>query len=506
MAQGRSLTQVASIVAVATLLSKGMGLLRQVAIAAVYGVGVAYDAYNYAYVVPGFLLVLLGGINGPFHSAIVSALAKREPQEAATIVETVNSLVSVALLLLAVGLWLGAEGITDLFAPGLRSGGATGLEIRAIAIEQLRIMTPMAVLAGLIGVGFGSLNAANQYWLPAVSPLLSSLAVLGGVGGLVWLLGERVVLPEYAVLGGRVLAYSTLAGAVGQWLAQVWAQWRSGVGSLRLRWQWQHPGVREVLRVMVPATLSSGTLQINVYTDLFFASYLPAAASALGYAGLLVQTPLGILSNVILVPLFPVLSRLAAPEDWPQLKERIRQGLWLTGLFMLPLGALMMVLARPIVALVYERFAFGGEATSLVAAVLVAYSLGMFVYLGRDVLVRVFYALGDGETPFRISVVNIFLNVLLDAVLVQWLAAPGLVLATVGVNAFSMVWLMVGLHRRLGGLDWGGRSLLGLALASGLAAAGSWLCLAGLVVLLPGSVWWIRVVHLAIAGAVGLGI
>jgi putative peptidoglycan lipid II flippase len=405
-----------------------------------------------------------------------------------------------------VGVAVGAEVMTDWFAPGLRSSGEAGLAIRAIAIEQLRIMAPMAVLAGLIGVGFGSLNATNQYWLPAVSPLLSSLAVLVGVGGLVLFLGDRVVLPEYALLGGRVLAYSTLVGAGAQWLIQVWAQWRSGVGSLRWRWQWRHPGVQEVLRVMVPATLSSGTLQINVYTDLFFASYLPAAASALGYAGLLVQTPLGLVSNVILVPLFPVLSRLAAPEDWPQLKDRIRQGLWLTGLCMMPLGALMMVLAQPIVALVYERYAFGGEATQMVAAVLVAYGLGMFVYLGRDVLVRVYYALGDGETPFRISVVNILLNGLLDAVLVQGLGAPGLVLATVGVNVFSMVWLAVGLHRRLGGMDWGGRSLLGLAVASGATAVVSWLGLSAVESVLPGQAWWVRGLHLIIAGGVGLGV
>jgi putative peptidoglycan lipid II flippase len=167
---------------------------------------------------------------------------------------------------------------------------------------------------------------------------------------------------------------------------------------------------------MAPATFSSGMVQINVFAILFFASYIPQAAAALGYASLLVQTPLGVLSNVILVPFFPLFSRLAAPDRWDELKLRIRQCLIFTGITMLPLGALMAVLSRPTVQIIYERYAFDAQATEITASMLYVYSLGMFVYLGRDVLVRVFYALGDGVTPFRISVINIFLNVLFAAV------------------------------------------------------------------------------------------
>ncbi len=193
-------------------------------------------------------------------------------------------------------------------------------------------------------------------------------------------------------------------------------------------------------------------MQINVYTDLWFASFIPQTASALGYAGLLVQTPLGILSNAILVPMMPVFSRLADPNNWEELKQRIRQGLMLTALTMLPLGALMMALAKPIVRVVYERYAFDLEASKFVAEMLVAYGLGMFVYLARDVLVRVFYALGDGTTPFRVSVVNIFLNAVLDAIFINTFGAPGLILATVGVNFVSTIALYVLLDRKINGL------------------------------------------------------
>ncbi|HBB35720.1 MAG TPA: murein biosynthesis integral membrane protein MurJ [Cyanobacteria bacterium UBA8803] len=466
----RSLTGIARIVGVATLISKIFGLVREVAVAAAFGVGPIVNAYAYAYVIPGFLLILLGGINGPFHSALVSVLAKRDKSEAAPLVETVTTLVTGVLLLVTFILILGAGTFIDILAPGLDP------TVRSLAIQQLQIMAPLAVFAGLIGIGFGTLNASDQYWLPSVSPLFSSLAVVLGIGVLALVLGGQINAPQYVQLGSIVLAGGTLVGAIWQWLVQQIAQWRSGLGKLRLRFDWGIPGVQEVMRVMVPATLSSGMLHINVYTDLYFASYIANAAAAMKYGNLVVLTPLGIISNVILVPMLPVFSRLTAPENWPELKTRIRQGLLLTALTMLPLTAIFVSLSVPIVRLIYQRGAFDQEASLVVAPVLMAYGFGMFFYLGRDVLVRVFYALGDGETPFRVSIVNIFLNAFLDWLLVKPFATPGLVFATIGVNIISTIALLWILHRRLNGLPLGewGVALLALTGSSVIAGLGSW--------------------------------
>jgi putative peptidoglycan lipid II flippase len=503
----RSLVSIASIVAVATLISKVFGLVRQQAIAAAFGVGAVADAYNYAYVVPGFLLILLGGINGPFHSAIVSALAKRRREETAPLVETVTTLVGSVLLVVTILLLLFAEPMIDIVAPGL-SKTPDGLVIRTIAIQQFQIMAPMAFLAGVIGIGFGTLNAADQYWLPSISPLFSSASVILGLGILALVLGVDVITPRYALLGGQVLAWTTLLGALLQWLAQVIAAQRSGLSSFRLRFNLRQPGIGDVLKVMAPATFASGMLQINVYTDLFFASFLPQAAAALGYAGLLVQTPLGIMSNMILVPLLPVFSRLTAPEDQDELKQRIRQGIMLTALTMLPLAGLIIALAHLIVQVVYERFAFDRSASNIVTNVLIAYGIGMFVYLARDVIVRVFYGLGDAATPFRISVVNIFLNALLDYLLVTWFKAPGLVLATVGVNTISLVWMVWLLHRRLHGLplwQWGWQIGL-LTIVSGIAGSIAYGCVSLSERLLGTEGFLVHCVQLGLGGIAGLTI
>ena len=478
-----SLKRIALIVALATALSKVAGLLRQQVIAAAFGVGAAYDAYNYAYVLPGFLLILVGGINGPFHSAMVSVLARRPRQEGAHVLAAINTLVGAALLVVTLLLIVAADPLITLVAPGLEA------QRHDIAVLQLRWMAPMALFAGLIGLGFGALNAADEFWLPAVSPLLSSLAVIVGIGVLWWQLGAAITLPSAAVLGGVVLAGTTTLGALLQWLIQLPALAKQGLHQVKLVWDWNHPGVREVLQVMGPATLSSGMLQINVFVDLFFASGILGAAAGLGYANLLVQTPLGLLSNALLVPLLPVFARLTAPDDRPRLIGRIRQGLMLSNASMLPLGALMVGLAGPIVALVYERGAFDHRAATLVTSLLVAYGLGMPAYLARDVLVRVFYALGDANTPFRWSVGGIGLNAVFDWLLVGgptpgvglmmprlYFGAPGLVLATVLVNIITCLGLLLVLQRRLNGLPlkaWGKDTLL-LLVAAVFAGAAAW--------------------------------
>ena len=508
----RSLRRIALIVAVATALSKVAGLVRQQVIAAAFGVGAAYDAYNYAYVLPGFLLILLGGINGPFHSAMVSVLARRPREEGAHVLAAINTIVGAGLIGVTLVLLVAADPLITLVGPGLDA------ERHAIAVLELRWMAPMALFAGLIGLGFGALNAADVFWLPSVSPLLSSVAVIGGLGLLWWQLGPALALPQQAVLGGIVLAASTTLGALLQWLIQLPALAKQGLNKFQLVWDWKHSGVQEVLQVMGPATLSSGMLQINVFTDLFFASGIIGAAAGLGYANLLVQTPLGLLSNALLVPLLPVFARLTAPADRPALIDRIRQGLMLSSASMLPLGALFVALAGPIVALVYERGAFDHQAAVIVTSLLMAYGFGMPVYLGRDVLVRVFYALGDGTTPFRLSVAGIGLNVIFDWMLVggptPWgqqqlpalnFGAPGLVLATVGVNAITCLALLLALQSRLGGLPlrvWARDSLLLLG-AAAVAGGAAWV-LASFVVWPQGLVG--LGLQLGLSGAMGLAI
>ena len=495
-----SVSSIAKLVAIATLVSKLFGLVRELVVSAAFGLGPVKNAYAYAYTIPGFLFVLIGGINGPFHSALVSVLAKKNKSEAPAIVETVSTLVSILLVSITALIIIFAGSLINILGPELAP------QVKVLATLQLKIMAPMALLAGLIGIGFGTLNAAENYLLPSISPLFSSTVITVGVGVILWQLGEQLNTPQYFEIGAIVLAIATLGGAVLQWLAQLIVQWRAGMGTLKLRFNPSASGVSDVFKIMIPATLSSGMLYVNLNVDQFFVSGIPGAAAALQNATFIFITPLGIISNAILVPFYPVFSRLAAPENWQELKIRIRQGLFLGALSMLPFTAIFMSLSLPIIKLAFERGQFTSENARFVASLLVVYGFGMFFYMARDVLLRVFYALGDGTTPFKISIINIFTNAILDYFLVDAFGAPGLVMATVGVNITSMVIFIWLLRDRFNGLplwEWS-KGIFGLFVASAVAGLASYLVSQGFEKTIGNDNLFALIVELGISSSVAI--
>ena len=216
--------------------------------------------------------------------------------------------------------------------------------------------------------------------------------------------------------------------------------------------------------MIAPASLSSGMIQINVFTDLFFASKIVGAAAALSYANFLVQAPLGIVSNSILIPLLPVFVSLRARENHLKLIKKIHQGLILSSTSMVFLGSLFISLSTPIVVLIYGRGSFNQSAVDVVSQLLIAYGIGMPFYLCRDLLVRVFYGIEDAKTPFRISIISILLNLFFDWFFIggssPWgelsplnLGVNGLVFSTTFVNFFACTLLLFKLNNRLDNLN-----------------------------------------------------
>tara|TARA_B100000700_G_C15014243_1_gene842502 strand:+ start:31 stop:1641 length:1611 start_codon:yes stop_codon:yes gene_type:complete len=452
----KSLRNIALIVSLGTLLSKAGGLLRQLVIAGAFGVGEAYDAYNYAYVLPGFFLILLGGINGPFHNSMVSVLSSRSKNESAYIISSLNNIVSIFLVLITVIIYCGANRIIHIIAPNLP------LETHILAVHQLKIMSPITLFSGLIGIGFGTLNANNEFLIPSIAPILSSVTIIA-TAGYVWINNTNIVSQtlDTGLRSGILLASATSLGALLQLLVQIPPLLRKRLLRLKLVFDYKNKGVKDVLKILGPATFSSGMLQINVFTDLFFASGIKAAAAGLGYANFLIQAPLGLISSTLIIPLLPIYSNLSKLEDKSQLISKIRQGIILSFASMVSLGVLFITMGEPIVSLIYARGAFEKGAVNLVSSLLIAYGLGMPFYLCRDLLVRIFYALGDAKTPFKLSVIGVFTNAIFDWLLIggptPWgnqspfsFGAQGLVLATVVVNLITCVLLIRKLNLVLG--------------------------------------------------------
>ncbi len=450
----KSIKEIAFVVSLGTLLSKFGGMTRQLVIAGAFGISAAYDAYNYAYIIPGFFLVLLGGINGPLHNSMVTLIADKNKVDSRFFISSINNILSLILLVISFFIFFSSDLLINLV------GASLSPEIKEIASYQLKIMSPIIFLSGLIGLGFGSLNAKKEFFIPSISPLLSSLIIIIAVSNF-WINKESSVdINELNLRGGVILAKATFIGALSQYLIQIPFLIKKGIFTISFSIQTKYSELKRAWKMIAPASLSSGMMQINVITDLFFASKIVGAAAALSYANFLVQAPLGIISNSILIPLLPVFVSLRARENHIKLIKKIHQGLIISSSSMVFLGSIFISLSAPIVILIYGRGSFNQNAIDVVSQLLIAYGIGMPFYLLRDLLVRVFYGIEDSKTPFRISIIAILLNLFFDWFLIggtsHWgqlspinLGVNGLVYSTTFVNLFACILLLLKLNNKL---------------------------------------------------------
>lgn len=435
----------AGLIAIATGLTRIAGLLREQINAAVFGAGIVYGAFQYAGLIPSLFLVVLGGLNGPLHSAMVTALAGRSQEQQRTIINTLTLTIGGLLAGISLYLYLMAPQCVALLAPGL--GDAS--EMRSLAIRQLRIMAPVVWLGGMSGISIGMLASQKRYSIPTLSPLLLSLTMSAGV-----LLWAKFGNPS-TLAAGQVLAVSFVCGAGLQWLWLWWAQRPIYWPSAHIAWPWRHPVVKSALWVVGAALLFASMTYANWYIDLAFASLLPSpdiAASALTFANLLAQAPTGLIANVLLIPLLPKIAQSAAVDAQPELKRSLNTGLKFVVRWGLPVSMLMAALATTIVGIVYQRGAFGDAETALVAKALSVYAIGLCFALARELLIRVLYVLKAHSLLLMVSCGGFGANILFNALLCEPLGITGLVLGTSIVNLLLVVWILVWLHKRLGAI------------------------------------------------------
>ncbi|KAL3833117.1 hypothetical protein ACJIZ3_007853 [Penstemon smallii] len=342
------------------------------------------------------------------------------------------------------------EFIIHIYAPGLWIL-AEGQIIRELAIQQLKIMTPCIVLAGPVGLGFGYMSAEGNNILPSISPAFSSSLLI--VSCLVYTFTRRL---NASFSGGTLVSVGVSLGLLIQWIIQVIVHGRSWSDIIpdSLINILTSGDVFEFFSLLLPATVSSGLAQIASLTDLCFASPIPGAAAGLSYAYLMVMAPLGALSTIIILPLVPTFSKLVKTSSWESLVDNLICAVLLCMVIILPIFSTIRILAKPIIHVLLERFAFDSSAGALVSTLFLAYSYGAPFFIVRDLLVTVFYALGDGKGPFLVSAAAIALNAVLDWLSVSRfnLGAQGLALSTSFTAAISVVLLFHLLQRKLPGL------------------------------------------------------
>jgi putative peptidoglycan lipid II flippase len=471
-----------------TLLSRVLGFVRDVSIAALLGASFLADAFFVSFKLANLLRRLFaeGAFNAAFVPLFARTLEGDGPEPARRFAQDSLNVMAVVLLVTV----LLAEIFMPLLVRGLAFGFEPDGERFAVAVELSRIAFPYLAFISLAALFSGVLNAIGRFWVAAFAPVLLNVA----------LIAAALLASLHPETPAHALAWGVAVAGVFQLALVAAAAARNGF-RLRLQRPRLTSAVRRLFRLMLPGMFGAGVYQINLVVDTFFASLLaPGAISYLFFADRLTQLPLGLVGVALGTALLPMLSRqlrAGEREAAHRLQNRaIEMGLLLT----LPAAVAFILLADPMISALFQRGAFDAAASAATAGALAAFSAGLPAYVLIKILAPAFFAREDTTTPVIVAAGCLLANVLLILVLIGPLGHVGIALATACSNWLNAAALALLLRRR-GDLELGSRLLrrlpriLAAVLAMGLAL---WLLRDALAD-------WPRLVALAlICGAGGL--
>jgi putative peptidoglycan lipid II flippase len=434
---GRRLARSTAVFSLATAVSRVLGLAREMVSAYYFGVAGKINAFTVAIQIPNLVRALLAdaALSGAFVPVFSELLERGEKQRAWRVASTLFW-----LTLLVLG------GLTALFilaAPLLmRPFGDPGGDFD-LAVGLSRVLFPIVVLLGLSGIVVGVLNTYHHFALPALAPVAWNLVIiLGLVLGVPRVEGEDAELYLYA----GVVVLGTLVQLL---LPVPWL--RRLDGRLTMALDWRDPAVRRVLALMLPVTLTIGLINVNFLVGTVFASRLldpELAPTAIDRAFRLYMLPQGIFAVAVTTVLFPTLARFAARADLSGLRRALDGGMRQIAFLLVPAGLVSIVLAEPIVRLVYERGEFTASNTTVVAQCLQAFSIGLVFNGWMLILNRSFYAVQSNWIPTAVALGAVALNAALCAAFYR-LGIWGIPLATAVVNVAGSAALVVMMRRRV---------------------------------------------------------
>lgn len=474
----QSVVRSAGIVSAAVALSRLSGLVREIAMARLFGAGQAYDAFLLGFRIPNLTRDLFaeGALSSAFVPTFTQCLAAKGKQRAAELANLVaTAVIAVVGLVCLAGVVFSPE-LVRLLAPGFASTpGKFNL-----AVEMTRIMFPFLLLVALAAQAMGILNACNRFGVPALSSTFFNIGsvVFGLLLGF-WA-GPRLGLsPIHGMAVGIVLGG-------GLQLVSQWPSLKKAGFGFRLRVDLSDPDLRQIVRMMGPAILGNAAVQINVMVNTNFASGiadplrgLDGPVSWLAYAFRFMQLPLGLFGVAIASATLPAISRSAAANKIDEFRETLARSLGLVFLLTVPSSVGLAVLGDSMIGAIYQGGKFQAYDTQQTALALSCYAIGLAGYAAIKVLAPAFYALGDSRTPMYVSLASIAINYAMASTMIRFagLGHAGLALSTSAVALTGFVALFWILRNRIGGIH--GRAFARttgkILLASGVMAAVIWL-------------------------------
>ena len=468
-AKERINTRAAGVIGIAVMCSRVLGLIRETLFAALFGGGREMDVFISAFRIPNLLRDLFA--EGALSTAFVTVFSRTivaDGEQAAW--RLANKVMTLATIFMSVITLLGvlcAPWIVGFIAPGFDADKA------AMTTTLVRVMYPFILLVSLAALVMGMLNARNVFGMPAMASSFFNLgSIIGGVT-VGWLIDPT--FGSRALLG---LAVGTLIGGALQLGVQLPSLRRVGF-RFKPDFHWRTEGVRQMLRLMGPAIIAASSVQVNVLVNSMFASQLGDGPIAwLNNAFRLMQLPLGLFGVALGTVALPVLARLAANQHMDQFRTELARAMRLSFVLTIPATIGLMVLAEPIMSVLYQHGKFTAEQTAQSAAALQLYAIGLCAYATMKVLVNAFYAVDKRRTPMLISLLAIGLNALLCWLFVSRLGwgHRGLAASTACIATFNFAVLYVLMHRHLRTLDTALllRTLLKVMIAGAVLALAAW--------------------------------
>lgn len=491
------LARSAGMIGLATMTSRVLGLVRDAVQGAYFGTGAAADAFVLATRIPTLLRDLFA--EGAMSAAFVPTFSRylqKEGRDAAWRLgaQLINGLILVTGLLVVLGILL-ARPLVHQYAPGF----ADDPYKQQLTVLLTQINMPFLTLIAIAAAMMGMLNGLRQFFIPAMSPALYNLLFIASTA---------ILTPVFMRLGiepAMALSIGMLTGGLGQILVQVPLLRREGY-----RHQWilnpRDPGLRQILLLMGPGTIGAAAGQINLMVNTMLATAQDGAPTALSLAFRLMYLPIGIFGVSVATAAIPDMARHAADGNYDGMRATLSWGIRLMLMLSIPATVGLMALATPIVEMIYQRGAFGGDSTMLVAAALMFSAPGIIGYSLVKIVSPCFYAMKDARTPITISLVTIGLNLVLNIALNARMGFTGLALGTAIAANLNAGLLLIILSKRINGVDskriW--VSLFKILAAAAIMAAAVYVANGWLRTALPGTGELIRGIRVMATIALGI--
>ena len=433
----QSVARSAGIVSIAVMFSRVLGLVRETLFAKYFGAGFLYDAFIVGFRIPNLLRDLFaeGALSAAFVKVFTDYQVKNSEKEAWRLASLIfNGLAVVLSVICILGILLSPVFVK--FITYNYTGDPNHYypaEKAALATVLMQIMFPFILLVALAALAMGVLNTKGRFGIPAsASTAFNIVSIIFGLGFAFWFSGgswerspDKFTIPtdaaQWAIIG---MAIGVLIGGAAQFLIQLPSLLKVGF-RFTSAISFSDPGVKRVMRLMGPAIIGTGAIQVKVLVDTIVASGIDGGASWLSYAFRLMQFPIGVFGVAIGTAAIPTLSRLASEENMVKFRSTLSDAIKLVFLLAVPSACGLIVLGSPIISLIYQRGEFDAFDTNMTAWALAAYSVGLAGYAAIKVLSPAFYALDDARTPMYVSLASILVHVPSSFGLMQVLSRVG---------------------------------------------------------------------------------